>query len=120
MVTVRWFPRAIAVAIAVLSLVCPLRDVVACAGARACAAAPCCVAKAHGCPMHRADSGGRCRLRSCGEHDASISPAPPGLTALKPALPRPHTVSIPVMFACAAPIGAGVAPPDPPPPRRLG
>src|SRR6476469_605976 len=52
MVTVRWFPRAIAVAIAVLSLVCPLRDVVACAGARACAAAPCCVAKAHGCPMH--------------------------------------------------------------------
>ncbi|HKS24918.1 MAG TPA: hypothetical protein VJZ76_19135 [Thermoanaerobaculia bacterium] len=107
--------RLPAAAALLLLLIVPLFDVLACASARACAVAPCC-ASMHGCPMHRSD--GSCRLRSCGDHGASLAQLPPAVSVAAATLGHPDApVARVVRVTSNAPLVV-VAPPEPPPPRH--
>jgi hypothetical protein len=107
--------RLPAAAAFLLLLIVPLFDVLACASARACAAAPCC-ASMRGCPMHRSD--GSCRVRSCGDHGASLAQLPPAVRVAAAALRNADAPSGRVVRRAAAEPFGIVAPPEPPPPRR--
>lgn len=93
-------------------------DVVTCAAARACAAAPCCVAKNASCPMHQ-QSGSGCRLRSCGEHEVSIAQTPPVVYSRTLNVVRTDARAVAASGPEVAMVVNIAPPPDPPPPRLL-
>jgi hypothetical protein len=113
----RWLAS---LAIVLVMAAAPLRGLIAFAGGRACAPKSCCMAKGQVCPMHHAGGAiGGCRLRSCGDQDAAISPVPLAIASPAAAQPSPAAPAAAARFADVAIGGIAAAPPEPPPPRRL-
>ena len=111
--TVRAFTALVAMLLAPI-----FGDVVACSAARACAAAPCCVAKSASCPMHQ-QSGNGCRMRSCGEHEVSIAQTPPVVYSSTLKVARLDTRAVAISRPEVARVVTFIPPPEPPPPRPL-
>ena len=108
-------------AVLLLLLIVPLLDGIVSASARKCGKAPCCAGKRH-CPMHPSDDASRssCSFGSCGEGDVSLAAMPPIIDCEANELRCPEAPAALMIDGETAAIIDRSAPPDPPPPRRLG
>lgn len=109
--------RALAALVAML-LAPILGDAAGCAAARACATAPCCIAKTTSCPMHQ-QTEGCCRMRSCGEHEVSVAQTPPVVHSSTLTVTRFDARAVAISGPEVAMVANITPPPEPPPPRPL-